>query len=57
MAGQRKLSLFEQRKRMIDDASGWGEEPAAPTGPVIKPRDTAKPVPKKPKAKGLRRLW
>ena len=52
MAGK-KPNMFEQRRRMIDQASGWEDPPSAPP-PPSKP---AKPDPKKGKPKGLRRLF
>ena len=39
----KKLNLFEQRRRAIDQASGWGEPE-----PVKKKKKVAVPVKKKP---------
>lgn len=43
----KKPNIFEQRRRMIDEASGWADPPPSKPAPV-------KPMPK-PKPKGLRR--
>lgn len=48
MADKKKPNIFEQRRRMIDQMSGWEDPPPAP------PRTPPKPA-KPPKPKGLRR--
>lgn len=43
MPKPKKPNIFEQRRRAIDAASGWGEE-AKPKKPVKKPVKTVKTV-------------
>jgi hypothetical protein len=54
----KKPNIFEQRRRMIDQASGWEDPPPAPPPPVksVKP-DPNDPMTPKKKPKGLRRLF
>ena len=51
----KKPNIFEQRRRMIDQASGWEDPPPAPPPPT-KPVKPDPMIPKK-KPKGLRRLF
>ena len=55
MADKKKPNVFEQRRRMIDQASGWEDPPPAPPTPA-KP-DPNDPMTPKKKPKGLRRLF
>jgi hypothetical protein len=50
--------MFEQRRRAIDQASGWEDPPPAPPPPAkpVKPDPNDPMIPKK-KPKGLRRLF
>lgn len=61
MAGK-KPNIFEQRRRMIDQASGWEDPPSAPApsdpdGDSDSEPDSDPAKPKKGKPKGLRRLF
>lgn len=47
MASKKKPNIFEQRRQMIDQASGW-EDPPPRAKPPVKPATPPKP-------KGLRR--
>jgi hypothetical protein len=54
----KKPNIFEQRRRMIDQASGWEDPQPAPPPPTkpVKP-DPNDPMTPKKKPKGLRRLF
>jgi hypothetical protein len=54
----KKPNIFEQRRRMIDRASGWEDPQPAPPPPTkpVKP-DPNDPMTPKKKPKGLRRLF